>query len=168
VRALASADATSEVQPGEVLLAVTDDELYLIKNALNEVVNGLPIADFPRRFGADWNVAQTLLRAVQSIRARRAAVDGRGQDDDRQSPEPGRSSADGAEAVIAMSNQDLRLIRSALDEVLNEIDANEFQTRLGVEPEEAQVLAERLGTLVEHPASDAKSASPTVPASSAG
>jgi len=96
VRELGSAEATGDVQPGEVLLAVTDDELYVIKNALNEVVNGLPITDFPSRIGAEWDVARALLRAVQSIRAQRAALNGLGQDDDRHLPGPGRSAADGA------------------------------------------------------------------------
>lgn len=146
MRRLEPTSTTADAQTGTVILAMTDADLTLIKNALNEVVNGLTIDDVPRRLGAPWETARALLHAVRSVR------------DDRSSNDAGNRE------TVVLSPGDRRLIGRALDVVLDDIDAAEFQTRLGVEPEEARTLVARIDAVPGRPESDAPPVLSTVPA----
>lgn len=46
---------------------LSPEELVIIVNALNEVCNGLPMADFSTRIGADRPAAERLLAEVKSL-----------------------------------------------------------------------------------------------------
>lgn len=116
---------------GERLLTASDQDLSLIKNALNEVVNGLPIDDFDGRLGAEWDTARALLSDVRFIREARAAS--------------------GDRVSIALSPRSLDLMKRAFDVALSDIDVAEFQTRLGAEPGEVRLVADKIATLAAQP-----------------
>jgi hypothetical protein len=134
------AEATADgLGPRQQRLGITADELSLIKNALNEVVNGLVIIDFPRRIGAELDTAQALLRDARAILRGQSARSG--------APPPARR-----RVPIVASVAELRVIHSALTTVVDEIDAAEFATRLGSAPEDARAIAAKLGELWDSPA----------------
>jgi hypothetical protein len=56
----------------EIVVGMTEDQLLLVNNALNEVLNGLAIADFETRLGADRRQAAALLAAVGAVLDQRA------------------------------------------------------------------------------------------------
>jgi len=58
-----------DADAGEVRAVLTEDELVLIANALNEVTNGIDIDDdeFSLRLGADRSEARRLLADVKAI-----------------------------------------------------------------------------------------------------
>ena len=63
------ADNAEGLQPGEIAIAVTRDDLLLINNALNEVGNGIDIEDweFATRLGVERDEALALLKVVSTI-----------------------------------------------------------------------------------------------------
>ena len=61
-------DANGDPSPtGQIVVGMTENELLLINNALNEVLNGLAIADVTARFGADRGGLEALLDSVGAI-----------------------------------------------------------------------------------------------------
>ena len=56
----------SEVTDDGAHVKLTSDELVILGNALNEICNGLDIAEFATRIGADRSEAMRLLKAIQS------------------------------------------------------------------------------------------------------
>ena len=52
---------------GDCVIGLTRDELVLVNNALNEVLNGLPIAVVPAQFRTEREEAETLLDTVGSM-----------------------------------------------------------------------------------------------------
>lgn len=51
----------------EIVVGMTEDQLLLVNNALNEVLNGFAIADFETRLGADRRQAAAHLTTVGAI-----------------------------------------------------------------------------------------------------
>lgn len=49
------------------VLRVTDDELVLLNNALNEIVNGLDIDEFATRVGSSRGEAETLRAQIHEL-----------------------------------------------------------------------------------------------------
>jgi uncharacterized protein YlzI (FlbEa/FlbD family) len=62
-----------EIKPDGVTVDLTQHELYMLKNAMNEVVNGIRIRGFKSRMGTTRREADILLdqlfNAVQASRA---------------------------------------------------------------------------------------------------
>jgi hypothetical protein len=56
----------SEVKEDGAQVKLTSDELVILANALNEICNGLDIAEFATRIGAERSEALRLLKAIQS------------------------------------------------------------------------------------------------------
>ncbi len=134
MRLCGQADDADKIQPSERrFLIVIDHECFLIKNAYNEVVNGLVIDGFVGRLGAEWESVHALQNEVGFVRVARPS----GSDRDR--------------PTILMSTQDRDLVARALVVVLNDINETECQTRLGAETEEASRLAEKIETLLGRP-----------------
>ncbi len=53
-----------ESDPSRVVLELTQNELILVNNALNEVCHGLDIPDFATRLGAGWDELEALRRQI--------------------------------------------------------------------------------------------------------
>jgi hypothetical protein len=135
VRQTAVEESNADTLPGEVRLAVTSAELDLLKDVLNEVVNGLPAT---HAWGIEPESAEPLLASVQVIRhAHIDAVGGRGACEESIS--------------LALSSADLRLLRSAFASVVAAISPQEAETRLGVDMATVRRLAGRLATKTVRP-----------------
>jgi len=52
-------------------------------------------------------------------------------------------------ASVELSIQELRIINNALNEVCNGLDIHEFATRMGANREDAEMLLERVGSLID-------------------
>jgi hypothetical protein len=56
-----------EKRTDTVVLRVTQDELILLNNALNEIVNGLDIEEFATRVGASRDEAEALRAQIHAL-----------------------------------------------------------------------------------------------------
>jgi hypothetical protein len=50
-----------------LILSISDDELLIVNNALNEVCNALPRASFETRMGATLSDVRSLLDSVNTL-----------------------------------------------------------------------------------------------------
>jgi len=48
-------------------IALTDQELTIINNALNEICNGIDVPEFATRIGADREEAEQLLEQIHGV-----------------------------------------------------------------------------------------------------
>ena len=54
-------------EQGAATIRFTDEELYILNNALNEVCNGLDVQDFSTRMGAEREEASDLLAQINQL-----------------------------------------------------------------------------------------------------
>ena len=103
-------------------LRVRHAEIGELANAINEVLNGFTVPDFDHRIGPRID-AERLLRHVGDIH---------------------RASSEDQEVFLKVDAAQLHILVSALNEVLNEFDVAEFETRMGCTQVHARDLLERL------------------------
>jgi hypothetical protein len=102
------------VEADHALLILSGSELRGMGNALNEICNGIFVADFTAKMGAEPDTVHQILLDMLAI-YRKMKQSGSKQ------------------VVVRLSRSELRAIIGALKEVRQGIDAIEFFTRLGVE-----------------------------------
>jgi hypothetical protein len=61
---------TTSADGDRITVEFTRDELDPVKNALNEVCNGIRVPEFSTRLGATWEEARSLLEEIQQGRRR--------------------------------------------------------------------------------------------------
>ncbi len=108
-----------------VSLTLSRDELGTMGNALNEVCSGLRVIDFESKMGGEADeVHQILLDIIPVYRKMKES----------------RSSR----VTLGFSCREVRSIIGALKEVLLEIDAIEFATRMGAEISEVEEILSQI------------------------
>jgi len=131
-------EPSADVLPGEVRLVVTSAELDILKDVLNEAVNGLSATNTRGHREIAGETAEPLLANVQAIRRAHTDAVGRGGEGD-------------GTIVLALSVADLHLPRSAFALVVAAISPQEAGTRLGVDLATVRRLAGRLSTKMVRP-----------------
>lgn len=111
---------------GNIVLTLTSDELAGVRQSLNEVCHGYKVPNFRNQIGADKDVVARLLD--QTTRRNPMKVISSGEDEYHATFTPD-------EAII---------IVNAMKETLREFRPGEFQTRIGLEIEEAKRLISTL------------------------
>lgn len=100
-------------------------ELGTIGNALNEVCNGIHVVDFESKMGGDPKETERILDDIIPVYRKVKRTKS-------------------ASAAVRFSRRELRAIIGALKEVLLEIDAIEFATRMGAEIREAKRILDQI------------------------
>ena len=55
------------VEAGKATVVLTEEELLIVNNAVNEVCNALDVAEFSTRMGASMDEARSLLRQIGEL-----------------------------------------------------------------------------------------------------
>jgi hypothetical protein len=111
------------VEKESVLLTLEPKEQLLLNDVLNEVCHGFRVPDFSERIGLPKAAAVQLLDSVHKMY-------------DRSAP-----------TQLLLTKQQLIAVRNAISETVNELE-EEFSTRVGVAPSEAQEFAISLDTII--------------------
>ena len=110
---------------GRALLLLSLDELGTIGNSLNEVCNGIHVADFESKMGGNPEEVEHILDEIIPIY--------------RKADRP-RSS----DVTVSFSDGELRAIIGALKTVCREISEFEFQTSMGDELSEVEQILDQI------------------------
>jgi hypothetical protein len=103
-------------------LRVRHAEIGELASAINEVLNGFTVPDFDRRVGVRVDV-ERLLRHLGDIH---------------------RASSEDQDVLLKLDVAQSHILINALNEVLNEFDIGEFETRMGFTQLHARNLLKRL------------------------
>jgi hypothetical protein len=116
------------------------DELLIIANSFNEVCNGLRIMDFQGRLGMPTDEAQRILTCIGSLYD---VINDQNRNDDEEN-----GCCDRTLGVLEITDVDLQAIANAIDEVFRWIEPWEYQTRIGVNTEDAVKLNDSIKTVI--------------------
>lgn len=113
------------LKAGRALLRLSLDALGTMGNALNEVCNGIRVADFESKMGGRPEEVEQILDEIIPIYRKADKV---------RSPH----------VTVSFSSREVRSIIGALKTVCREIDEIEFYTRMGAEISEVEEMIDKL------------------------
>lgn len=116
------------------------DELLIIANSFNEVCNGLRIMDFQDRVRIPLEETRRILSCVGNLYD---VINDQRRNDDGE-----KGCCDRTLGVLEISDIDLRAIANTIDEVFRWIEPWEYQTRIGVNTEDAVKLNDSIKSVI--------------------
>lgn len=110
----------------QLYLELSQDEMKMIRNALNETCHGMPIPDFQKRVGFPKDELDTLIQTIKSLLSK---YDTR--------------------IEIRPSSDEFLMMINALKETCQGIHVREFHTRTGCDLDKMESLLHKMQNILE-------------------